>query len=154
MPSQNSSHIFGKPENEDLSFPKDFRSFSKKKRFRASRKLSQSLKRKEWNYVKLQEPSTVLSISWTNLWPFWNQRFRFKAEKLPTSQASGSDMMQARFREMVKIRSGYPPWNEQRVLQLKLNGWNTIVSVWDGLFSGAMLVSGSVFANLTQWSRF
>ena len=53
--------------------------------------------------MKLQEPSTVLSTSWTNLWPFWNQRFRFKAEKLPTSQASGSDMMQARFREMVKI---------------------------------------------------
>ena len=27
---------------------------------------------------------------------------------------------------------------------LKTDGWNTIVSFWDGLFSGAMLVSGSV----------
>ena len=27
---------------------------------------------------------------------------------------------------------------------LKIHGWNTIVSFWDGLFSGAMLVSGSV----------
>ena len=26
-----------------------------------------------------------------------------------------------------------------------MDGWNTIVSFWDGLFSGAMLVSGSVF---------
>ena len=25
---------------------------------------------------------------------------------------------------------------------LKMDGWNTIVSFWDGLFSGAMLVSG------------
>ena len=29
-------------------------------------------------------------------------------------------------------------------LHLKMDGWNTIVSFWDGLFSGAMLVSGSV----------
>ena len=27
---------------------------------------------------------------------------------------------------------------------LKMDGWNTIVSFWDGLFSGAMLVSGRV----------
>ena len=29
---------------------------------------------------------------------------------------------------------------------LKMDGWNTIVSFWDGLFSGAMLVSGSVYS--------
>ena len=28
---------------------------------------------------------------------------------------------------------------------LKMDGWNTIVSFWDGLFSGATLVSGRVF---------
>ena len=27
---------------------------------------------------------------------------------------------------------------------LKMDGWNTIVSFWDGLFSGAIIVSGSV----------
>ena len=27
---------------------------------------------------------------------------------------------------------------------LKMDGWNTILSFWDGLFSGAMLVSGRV----------
>ena len=27
---------------------------------------------------------------------------------------------------------------------MKMDGWNTIVSFWDGLFSGAMLVSGRV----------
>ena len=27
---------------------------------------------------------------------------------------------------------------------LKMDGWNTIVSFWDGLFSGTMLVSGNV----------
>ena len=27
-----------------------------------------------------------------------------------------------------------------------MDGWNTSVSFWDGLFSGAMLVSGRVFA--------
>ena len=26
----------------------------------------------------------------------------------------------------------------------KMDGWNTIVSFWDGLFSGAMVVSGRV----------
>eukprot|EP00434_Breviolum_minutum_P040176 symbB.v1.2.035695.t2/scaffold4868.1/size33687/1 len=70
--------------------------------------------------------------------------------RLRSGQASGSDMMQARFREMVKISIRIPSLKRTATLQLKLNGWNTIVSVWDGLFSGAMLVSGSVFANLTQ----
>ena len=31
-----------------------------------------------------------------------------------------------------------------RFLPLKMDGWNTIVSFWDGLLSGSMLVSGSV----------
>ena len=31
---------------------------------------------------------------------------------------------------------------------LKMDGWNTIVSFWDGLFSGAMLVLGSVIGFL------
>ena len=29
-------------------------------------------------------------------------------------------------------------------LHLKMDGWKTILSFWDALFSGAMLVSGSV----------
>ena len=29
-------------------------------------------------------------------------------------------------------------------LPLKMDGWNTILSYWDGPFSGAMLVSGRV----------
>ena len=29
-------------------------------------------------------------------------------------------------------------------LPLKMHGWNTIVSFWDGLFSGGMLVLGRV----------
>ena len=41
---------------------------------------------------------------------------------------------------------------ETNSLLLKMDGWNTIVSFWDGLFSGVMLVSGSVrcqkFCNL------
>ena len=28
---------------------------------------------------------------------------------------------------------------------LKMYGWNTILSYWDGLFSGSMLVSGRIF---------
>ena len=32
---------------------------------------------------------------------------------------------------------------------LKMDGWNTIISFWDGLFSGDMLVSGSVFVVLS-----
>ena len=35
-----------------------------------------------------------------------------------------------------------PKTNE---LALKMDGWNTIVSFWDGLFSGAMLVLGNVY---------
>ena len=31
---------------------------------------------------------------------------------------------------------------ETKSSHLKMDGWNTIVSFWDGLFSGAMLVSG------------
>ena len=34
---------------------------------------------------------------------------------------------------------------EPHGLNLKMDGWNTIVFFWDGLFSGAMSVSGSVF---------
>ena len=30
-------------------------------------------------------------------------------------------------------------------LPLKMDGWNTILSYWNGLFSGVMLVSGRVF---------
>ena len=33
-------------------------------------------------------------------------------------------------------------------LHLKMDGWNTILSFWDGLFSGAMLVSGRYGAKL------
>ena len=37
---------------------------------------------------------------------------------------------------------------------LKMDGWNTLVSFWDGLFSRAMIVSGSVvdenFKSLAQ----
>ena len=58
MPAQNSSHIFGKPENEDLSFPKDFRSFSKKKGLglpgnfpRAWREKSETM----WNFRNHQQ---------------------------------------------------------------------------------------------------
>jgi len=29
-------------------------------------------------------------------------------------------------------------------LHLKMDGWNTIVAFWEGVFSGAMLVSGRV----------
>ena len=34
-----------------------------------------------------------------------------------------------------------------------MDGWNTIVSFWDGVFSGAMLVSGRVSCKLfNQWN--
>ena len=46
----------------------------------------------------------------------------------------------------------YWPWKsksttlpETNSLHLKMDGWNTIVSFCDGLFSGAMLVSWRVF---------
>ena len=29
---------------------------------------------------------------------------------------------------------------------LKMDGWKTILSFWDGLFSGAMLVAGTVLS--------
>ncbi len=37
---------------------------------------------------------------------------------------------------------------------LKMDGWNTIVSFWDGLFSGAMLVSGRVEPQDQPWSFY
>ena len=39
---------------------------------------------------------------------------------------------------------------ETNGLHLKMDGWNTMVSYWDGLFSGAMLVSGRVYPNFTS----
>ncbi len=35
-------------------------------------------------------------------------------------------------------------WDETNSSHLKMDGWKTILSFWDGLFSGAMLVSGNV----------
>ncbi len=37
---------------------------------------------------------------------------------------------------------------------LKFDGWKTILSFWDGLFSGAMLVSGSVINGPAYLSHF
>ena len=39
---------------------------------------------------------------------------------------------------------GYSTLPETNSLHLKMDGWNTILSFWDGPFSGAMLVSGMV----------
>jgi len=44
--------------------------------------------------------------------------------------------------DVSKNRGTLPETNSSH---LKMDGWNTIVSFWDGLFSGAMLVSGSVY---------
>ena len=37
-----------------------------------------------------------------------------------------------------------PTLPETNISHLKMDGWKSIVSFWDGLFSGAMLVLGSV----------
>ena len=39
---------------------------------------------------------------------------------------------------------GYSTLPETNSSHLKMDGWNTIFSFWDGPFSGAMLVSGMV----------
>ena len=43
-------------------------------------------------------------------------------------------------------KSSFPETNSS---PLKINGWKRIVSFWDGLFSGAMLVLGSLTRKLT-----
>ena len=41
----------------------------------------------------------------------------------------------------------YIPSRKLTISPLKMEGWNTIVSFWEGNFSGAMLVSGRVRGN-------
>ena len=43
---------------------------------------------------------------------------------------------------------------ETNSLHLKVDGWNIVVSFWDGLFSGAMLVSGRVYYPVNNWDYF
>ena len=40
---------------------------------------------------------------------------------------------------------------ETKKSHLKMDGWKTIVSFWEGLLAGAMLVSGSVSLCLESW---
>ena len=47
-----------------------------------------------------------------------------------------------------------PTLPETNSSHLKMDGWNTRPSFWDGLFSGAMLVSGRVRANCSLLNFF
>ena len=49
-----------------------------------------------------------------------------------------------------KLVNCLPSLKLTAILHLKMDGWNTILSYWDGLFSGAMLVSGRVYPSKTS----